>query len=165
MWQACLTPRIWTRTNRHLTGHGWHPLADILFIKTSSLGDVIHHMPALTEARARRPVARFGWVVEEGFAPLVRLHPAVDTVIPIAAREWRRALHRPSSWQGMARFLKDLRARRYDAVIDTQGLFFKSAIIARCARGRSHGYDARSIREPAASWLYRVRHRKDIYRE
>ncbi len=48
-------------------------MTDVLFIKTSSLGDVIHHMPALTEARARRPDARFAWVVEEAFAPLVRL--------------------------------------------------------------------------------------------
>jgi heptosyltransferase-1 len=53
-------------------------MSDILFVKTSSLGDVIHHMPALTEARQRRPDARFFWVVEEAFAPLVRLHPAVD---------------------------------------------------------------------------------------
>ena len=48
-------------------------MADILFIKTSSLGDVIHHMPALTEARAQRPDARFAWLAEEAFAPLVRL--------------------------------------------------------------------------------------------
>ena len=64
-------------------------MSDILFIKTSSLGDVIHHMPALTEARRRRPEARFSWLVEEAFAPLVRLHPAVDDVIPVAARRWR----------------------------------------------------------------------------
>ena len=53
-------------------------MAHILFIKTSSLGDVIHHMPAIAEARRQRPQARFAWVVEEAFAPLVRLHPAVD---------------------------------------------------------------------------------------
>ncbi len=52
-------------------------MADILFIKTSSLGDVIHHMPAVTEARKARPDATFAWLVEEAFAPLVRLHPAV----------------------------------------------------------------------------------------
>jgi ADP-heptose:LPS heptosyltransferase len=64
-------------------------MADVLFIKTSSLGDVIHHMSALTEAKARRPADRFSWVVEEAYAPLVRLHPAVDEVIPVAARRWR----------------------------------------------------------------------------
>jgi len=65
-------------------------MADILFIKTSSLGDVIHHMPAVTEARRRFPAARFAWVVEEDFAPLVALHPAIETVIPVASRRWRR---------------------------------------------------------------------------
>jgi heptosyltransferase-1 len=69
-------------------------MEDVLFIKTSSLGDVVHHMPALTEARARRPEARFAWVVEEAFAPLVALHPAASEVIPVAARAWRR-----SPWQ------------------------------------------------------------------
>ena len=58
-------------------------MSEILFVKTSSLGDVIHHMPALTEARRQRPDARFSWVVEEAFAPLVRLHPAVSEVIPV----------------------------------------------------------------------------------
>jgi len=134
-------------------------MADILLIKTSSLGDVIHHMPALTEARAHRPAARFAWVVEEAFAPLVRLHPALDLAIPVAGRQWRLALHRPATWGDMARFRRALRARRFDEVIDSQGLFFKSALIARYARGRSHGYDAQSIKEPLASWCYDVRHR------
>src|SRR5580693_4771636 len=77
-------------------------MADILFIKTSSLGDVIHHMPALTEARRRRPDARFAWVVEEAFAPLVRLHPAVDEVVPVASRRWRHALLRAATWRAAA---------------------------------------------------------------
>jgi len=64
-------------------------MPDVLFIKTSSLGDVIHHMPALTEARRQRPDARFYWVVEEAFAPLVQIHPAVSDVIPVASRRWR----------------------------------------------------------------------------
>jgi heptosyltransferase-1 len=134
-------------------------MPDILFIKTSSLGDVIHHMPALAEARAKRPNARFSWVVEEAFAPLVRLHPAVDEVIPVASRRWRGSLHRPGAWLDMARFMQALRARSYDEVIDTQGLLFKSALIARFARGRRHGYEPGSIKESAASRLYDVRHR------
>jgi heptosyltransferase I len=132
---------------------------DVLFIKTSSLGDVIHHLPALTEARARLPEARFAWVVEEAFAPLIRLHPALDLVIPIAARRWRQTPLLPATWRGIAKFRRALLARTYDEVIDTQGLFFKSALIARMARGRRHGYDRQSIREPAASWLYDTCHR------
>jgi heptosyltransferase I len=132
-------------------------MPDVLFIKTSSLGDVIHHMPALTEARARRPDARYSWVVEEAFAPLVRLHPAVSEVIPVAARNWRRALGEPSTWRDMVSFWRESRARRFDEVIDTQGLL-KSAVIARSAKGRKHGYDANSIKEVAACAFYGVRH-------
>jgi heptosyltransferase-1 len=64
----------------------------------------------------------------------------------------------PSTWREIAGFRRALRARRYDAVVDTQGLV-RSAIIARLAQGRRHGYDADSIREPPASWLYDARHR------
>jgi heptosyltransferase I len=134
-------------------------MPDVLFIKTSSLGDVIHHMPALTEARARLPDSRFAWVVEEAFAPLVCLHPALDLAIPVAARAWRLAPHRLENWQKLTNFTAALRARRFDEIVDSQGLFFKSALIARSARGRRHGYDAQSIKERAAAWLYDVRHR------
>jgi lipopolysaccharide heptosyltransferase I len=132
-------------------------MSDVLFIKTSSLGDVIHHMPALTEAWRRRPDARFTWVVEEAFAPLVRLHPAVSEVIPVASRRWRGTLMRPSTWREIADFRRALRARAYDAIVDSQGLF-RSAVTARLARGRRHGYDAASIRERAAAMLYDVHH-------
>ena len=125
-------------------------MSDILFIKTSSLGDVIHHMPAVAEARRRRGGAHVSWVVEEAFAPLVRLHPAVDEVIPISTRRWRSAAFAPRTWQEIAGFVAGLRKHDYDAIVDSQGLFFKSALIARLARGRRHGYDARSIRERAA---------------
>ena len=134
-------------------------MADILFIKTSSLGDVIHHMPAVTEARRRFPAARFAWVVEEDFAPLVALHPAVETVIPVASRRWRRWFG-PSTWAQMGAFRRGLRTHRYETVIDTQGLF-RSALIAKLARGERHGYDAASIKERAAAAFYDVRHRVD----
>jgi heptosyltransferase-1 len=133
-------------------------MADILFIKTSSLGDVIHHMPALTEARQRRPDARFSWLVEEAFAPLVRLHPAVDDVIAVAWRRWRKSLHRPATLGEIAGNLRAIGAGRYEEIVDTQGLL-RSAIIGRFAHGRRHGYDSRSIKEPIAAALYDIRHR------
>ncbi len=133
-------------------------MSDILFIKTSSLGDVIHQMPALTEARRRLPQARFSWVVEEAFAPLVRLHPAVDDVIAVATRRWRERLLAPRTRSEIASFVRALRRRDYDEIIDTQGLFFKSALIARLARGRRHGYAVGSVRERAAALCYDRRH-------
>src|SRR5262249_55063757 len=74
-------------------------MPDVLFIKTSSLGDVIHHMPALMEARRQRPAARFYWVVEEAFAPLVQIHPAISEVIPVASRRWRGTPLAPATWR------------------------------------------------------------------
>ena len=121
---------------------------EILFIKTSSLGDVIHHMPAVTDARRHRPDARIGWVVEEAFAPLVRLHGAVESVIPVASRRWRRAPFSPATWREIGAFRRAMREQTHETVIDAQGLF-RSALIARFARGRRHGYDRDSVRERA----------------
>jgi heptosyltransferase-1 len=132
-------------------------MSDILFIKTSSLGDVIHHMPAVTEAQRARPDARFAWLVEEAFVPLVRLHPAVEEVIPVAWRRWRKSLYAPGTLGEIVRSLGAIRARSYDEIVDSQGLM-RSAVIARFARGRRHGYDRDSIREPVASMFYDVRH-------
>jgi heptosyltransferase-1 len=129
----------------------------LLFVKTSSLGDVVHNMPAVTDARRRWPHARISWLVEEAFAPLARLHPGVDEVIAVATRRWRSHLLSPAMWREMAAFRRDLRARRFDRVVDTQGLM-RSALLTALARGERHGYDGRSIREPLASRFYDVRH-------
>lgn len=133
-------------------------MANILFIKTSSLGDVVHHMPALTDARKAHPDATFSWLVEEAFAPLVRLHPAIDTVIPVASRRWRKSLYAPATIAEIRASFRNIRAQRYDEIVDTQGLL-RTAILTRAARGMRHGYDASSVREPLASLFYDVRHR------
>ena len=135
-------------------------MTDVLLIKTSSLGDVIYQMPAVTEARLRLPGARLTWVVEEAFAPLAMLHPGVDSVIAVASRRWRHALHEPATWREVGRFLRTLRARTYDTVVDTQGLF-RTALIARLSHGVRHGYDADSVRESWAAKFYDVRHGVD----
>src|SRR6478752_8510957 len=119
-------------------------MPDVLFIKTSSLGDVIHHMPAVVDARKARGDAIFAWLVEEAFAPLVRLHPAVGEVIPVAWRRWRKSLYSPGTLAEIGDSMRAIRARRYDAIVDSQGLL-RSATIASIAHGRRHGYDSRSI--------------------
>ncbi len=128
-------------------------MSDILFIKTSSLGDVIHHMPAVSDARRQQPDARIGWVVEEAFAPLVRLHRAVDDIIPVASRRWRRAAFSPATWAEVLAFRRSMRAQPHGTVIDAQGLV-RSAIITRFARGQRHGYDRESVREWPARYFY-----------
>jgi heptosyltransferase-1 len=135
-------------------------MTDVLFIKTSSLGDVIHHMPALSDARKARDDATFSWIVEEAFAPLVRMLPAVGEVIPVASRRWRKSLYAPATLTEIARSFEAIRTRRYDNIIDTQGLL-RTALIARIARGRRHGYDSLSVRESLASHFYDARYRVD----
>ena len=124
----------------------------ILFVKTSSLGDVVHQCPAVTDA-ARIPEASIDWVVEDAFAGVARMHAKVARVIPVAVRRWRTALWRPAVWREIAAFRRSLEAERYDAVIDTQGLL-KSALITRLSRGTRHGMDGASAREPLAARFY-----------
>jgi len=129
----------------------------VLVVKTSSLGDLIHTLPALTDAAAARPGIRFDWVAEEAFAEVPAWHPVVDRVIPIALRRWRREWWRSLRTGAVRRFLSDLQRTDYDVVIDAQGLLPKSAWVACRARGASWGYGPGSARDPFASLCYRHR--------
>lgn len=127
----------------------------ILLVKTSSMGDVVHNLPAASDIRLMFPEARIDWVVEEPFAPIPRLHVAVERVIPVALRRWRRSLWRRQTRDEIREFLRQLRDQSYDAVVDTQGLL-KSALVARAARGRRFGLDWASSREPLALFYDRT---------
>jgi len=130
----------------------------VLLIKMSSMGDVIHAFPAITEAKRQYPDLVFDWVVEEAFADLPRLHPAVDRVISIGFRRLRKkpiAMLRSEEWRT---FIQQIREKDYDYVIDAQGLL-KSAWIARQARRPVYGLDFSSAREALASLFYRYRYR------
>lgn len=125
----------------------------ILLVKTSSLGDVVHNLPVATDIARQFPGAEIDWVVEEGFAELPRLHPAVRRVIPVAIRRWRKSIWSPATWREIGAFRRAVKADSYDAIIDTQGLL-KSALIARTALGPRIGYDRDSAREPAVARYY-----------
>jgi heptosyltransferase-1 len=125
----------------------------VLLIKTSSMGDVIHALPALTDAMRAIPGIRFDWVVEEAFQEIPAWHPAVDRVIPVALRRWRKQPLKALISGEWRRFKRILRERQYDLVLDSQGLM-KSAWLAQKARGPRTGFDQRSAREPLASWFY-----------
>lgn len=128
----------------------------ILIIKTTSLGDLVHLLPALSDAAASIPGLRVDWLVEESFAAVPAWHPAVDQVIPIAIRRWRKHLAQRDTWRELAQARQRIQARRYDAVIDAQGLI-KSALFAVQALGTRWGYDRTSIREPLACLAYQHR--------
>lgn len=125
----------------------------ILLVKTSSLGDVIHNLPVISDLRRSFPEASVDWCVEEAFADIPRLHPAVNRVIPVAIRRWRKTLARRRTWRELREFRARLRVSTYDCVLDTQGLL-KSALIARQALGKRCGYAAESAREPLSARFY-----------
>ncbi|NOQ80653.1 MAG: lipopolysaccharide heptosyltransferase I [Gammaproteobacteria bacterium] len=129
----------------------------VLIIKTSSLGDVIHTLPALTDAQTALGEIQFDWLVEENFAEIPAWHPAVRNIIPVALRRWRKEIFKTffsggkdNEWQ---RFKQQLQQEHYDYVIDAQGLL-KSALLTHFARGKTYGLDKQSAREPLAARFY-----------
>ena len=127
-----------------------------LLIKTSSLGDLVHIMPALSDSVREVPGLEFDWVVEHGFADLCRWHSAVRNVIPVSMRRWRsdvRSLRLAAVAREMAASKRAIKAHRYDAVIDAQGLM-KSAFLTRWALGPKFGFDRNSAREGLAALAY-----------
>ena len=118
----------------------------VLIVKTSSMGDVLHTLPALTDAMHAIPDIKFDWVVEEGFAQIPSSHPAVDRVIPVAIRRWRKNWFGAATRQERCDFKREVQRRTYDAVIDAQGLIKSAALITRIAKGPRHGQDCQSAR-------------------
>jgi heptosyltransferase I len=127
----------------------------VLIVKTSSMGDVLHTLPSLTDAMRAIPGIRFDWVVEEAFAQIPGWHEAVDRVIPVAIRRWRKAWFSAPIKAERKAFREAVQAQHYDAIIDAQGLV-KS--VTRLAHGVKHGMDWHSAREPLASLFYTRRH-------
>ena len=125
----------------------------VLIVKVSSLGDIIHTLPAVTDAKQAHPNLVFDWVVEENFTEVPSWHPAVDRVIPVAIRRWRKSLMKTYLNHEFRAFKRALQGTRYDLVIDAQGLI-KSGIISRMSRGLTIGLSNRTVREPLAALFY-----------
>ena len=126
----------------------------VLIVKTSSMGDVVHALPAVTDLLRHHPGAQVDWLVEAPFAAIPQLHPGVHRVLPMAWRKWRRALFKRATWSAIAALRAELRHEPYDLVIDLQGLL-KSVMWGLQARGALVGYDRHSAREGAAALFYR----------
>jgi heptosyltransferase-1 len=134
----------------------------VLLLKTSSMGDLIHTLPALTDAGKAIPGIRFDWVVEDGFHEIPAWHPQVERVIPVALRRWRKNLFSATTrteWRAMREALKQ---QSYDLVIDAQGLV-KSAFVACFAKGPRAGLDFRSARESLAALAYHHKYTVNFY--
>ncbi len=127
----------------------------ILVVKLTSMGDVLHLMPALTDLCKTQSNVIIDWMVEDSFADIPSWHPNVERVVAVSTRRWRRF-----GWASISEFFKfvtKLRSVRYDAVVDAQGLM-KSAVFSRLAKRNKGGYCAGfsgdSIKESPAAWLY-----------
>jgi len=120
-------------------------------VKLTSLGDVIHTLPAITDASKEIADIEIHWLVEENFKLIPNWHPAVKKIFTAATRRWRK---QPRQFLGEVSALKkQLDSQSYDLVIDAQGLV-KSSLLAKCAKGTLVGYDKNSIKEPLASRFY-----------
>lgn len=125
----------------------------VLVVKMSSMGDVLHTLPALTDAQAAISNIHFDWVVEPGFSEIPRWHRAVHTVISLPLRRWRHEPWRCWRQGEISRVMRLLRQSHYDLIIDAQGLC-KSAIVASVAKGPRVGFDVKSAREKWVALTY-----------
>lgn len=124
----------------------------ILVVRLSSLGDILHLFPAVSDLRNRFPDAEIHWLVEPAFAEAVSWHSAIDKVITVALRA-----HKKTWWKLpvlMSKLQRKLQREKYDVVLDAQGLL-KSAVLSRLAGVGVYGFDASSAREAIATKLYK----------
>ena len=120
----------------------------ILIIRPSALGDVVRTVPALVSLRTAFPKAEIDWLVESGFEEAITAHPALSSVISFPKRAIKSSWLRPTS-NPLWKLCSQLRAARYDAVFDLQGLA-RSAFLTWLT-GASARYGPREARE--GGWL------------
>lgn len=130
----------------------------VLLIKTSSMGDLIHTLPALTDAGRAIPGIKFDWMVEEGFTEIPAWHPQVERVIPVALRRWRKHLFSSTTRAELGRLKEQLAGHHYDLILDAQGLV-KSALLTFLTKGTRAGLGWGSAREALASLFYQRKHK------
>ncbi|HKW38312.1 MAG TPA: lipopolysaccharide heptosyltransferase I [Burkholderiales bacterium] len=128
-----------------------------LLIKLTSLGDLIHALPALSDAQDAKAHIEFDWVIDENFQEIATWHPAVKGVITTNHREWRGAVTSAETHGSIGKTIEQIRSRPYDLVIDGQGNF-KTALLSLFSKGPRAGFDAASVREWVAHLAYQRRY-------
>jgi len=118
------------------------------------MGDLVQTLPALTDAAKAIPGIRFDWVVDESFADVAGWHPHVDHIMRSGFRRWRKDWTRSLRQHEPQTFLRNLRARTYDLVVDLQGEL-KSALASRLAKGPRLGHDNKGVHEWGAQFAYK----------
>ena len=129
---------------------------NILIVKTSAIGDVIHTLPALNALRRKYPESRIDWLVEEAAADVVIGHRALDAVLVSRRKAWIRDLKQGrvlAAYRGFAGFVKKLRVTEYDLLIDFQGLL-KSGIFVGLARAKRKVGFGKGMEHAECSYLF-----------
>ncbi|WP_426343755.1 lipopolysaccharide heptosyltransferase I [Pseudoduganella sp. R-32] len=134
---------------------------NILLVRVSSLGDVLHNMPIVADIKRHFPDANIDWVVEEGYVSLVRLNPMVRNILPWGLRRWRKSLGKKETRAEIGAFFRKLREVQYDYVFDTQGLL-KTGIIMGAARGKNKVGLANGSEGSGYEGISRIFHSKSI---
>lgn len=134
----------------------------VLIIKLTSMGDLMHAFPALTDAVNNIPGITFDWVVDESFAEVPKWHPAVGRVMTTAHRRWKKDL--VGAWKNkeLSHFHQTLNENDYDVVVDLQSNL-KSAFVSWLRRGPVQGYDKHTCREKPAHWAYANHYSVDLH--
>ncbi|PJO78039.1 lipopolysaccharide heptosyltransferase I [Neisseria brasiliensis] len=125
----------------------------ILLVRLSSMGDLIHTLPAVQDLAQQRPDVELHWLSEAGFADIARLHPFVKKVHTMKWRQWRKNLTQAETWHEIGRLKTALQQEQFDFVLDSQGLM-KSALFAKMAKAPIYGLDQHSARESWAAHFY-----------
>lgn len=126
----------------------------VLIIKMSALGDILHTLPAITDALKADPEICFDWLCEEPFMDIARLHPAVNKVIGHGRLRWKKQRLAGATLKEQLAFYRHLRREKYDLVIDAQGRI-KSARVGWLTGAPVVGLDKLSATDPETRWLYR----------
>jgi len=130
----------------------------ILVVKLTSMGDALHLLPALSDLSENYPKAKVDWMIEDSFVDIPTWHKSVDKIIPVSTRRWRKFTL--TNLREFWAFFKQLRARRYDLVLDAQGLMKSSGLgwLAKLNRGGKRiGFSADSIKEKPAARFYHIK--------
>jgi len=128
-----------------------------LAIRLSSIGDIVHALPAVAALAESIPEAQIDWLIEKRYADLLTGNPHVNRVIPIDTLSWRGSLPPLSVVEETLETCKKLRAAGYEAAVDFQGLW-KSAVSAFLSGAKRRiGLANPWLRESGAGVLYTER--------
>lgn len=134
----------------------------ILIVRSSSLGDIVHLLPAISDIQKHVKDFTMDWVVEEAFSEIPLWHPAVNDIIEIAHRRWRKDWFGSRSRSERKKFINKLQSTKYDYILDMQSLL-KSAWVVWLAKGTKHGLNWKSAKESPASLFYNIKHNVEYW--